>query len=83
MNIDNDDDGDNDDNGDADDVKTCRDLDECSLGNPCVEGECHNLEGGYRWSTLLYLSVCLSVGMILVIIEELATMILENLLIRI
>ena len=33
---------------DADDVKTCRDLDECSLGNPCVEGECHNLEGGYR-----------------------------------
>jgi len=46
------------DNGDADDVKTCRDLDECSLGNPCVEGECHNLEGGYRFSTLLYLSLC-------------------------
>ena len=43
-----------DDNGDADDVTTCRDLDECSLGNPCVEGECHNLEGGYRFSTLLY-----------------------------
>jgi len=54
MMIDDDDDND----ADANDVKTCRDLDECSIGNPCVEGECHNLEGGYRFNTLLYLSLC-------------------------